>query len=381
MSFPRSSPTSLAPSSSEVRSPLDRDRYLLIGDATLKVLDTPEPVSPLPGFLDPDPVLHALTAEAKVGKTTFAAQLGIAFAAGIAPWHGAPSLERTGVLFISAEESVGRVSRLLASLAHGLGVEREEWARNIGIIARGMRPADGLRLLQLSASPQQVEGGGFKLLQRILADLCTYDGLPFRFVVMDSASRLWDVADEADNVGVSRWMDELQRICIETGARILLIHHQGHNKRQGASKAARGASAFGAAARVNMALSRGTTDAERTLTVEGNAIPTVSHRMRVTPSASGILGVFSQALTLADEVGVAMPLNKPMSANSVAHAVLRLRGSSEAASGPFRGQISRLLEGAVKTGAVRCTGNQNAAYERVGPLCGPDVASTNAEAA
>ncbi len=356
---------------------LDAAHYVVIGNRTLDALNAPEPVSPLPGFLDPDPVLHALTAEAKVGKTTFAAQLGIAFAAGVAPWPGAPSLERSGVLFISAEESVGRVARLHYALARSLGVEPEKWLGNVGFVARGrLQPTDGLCILQLHVKPESVAanpsrvGGGFDVLQRILTDARTADGLPFRYVVIDSASRVWDVSDEADNAAVSRWMNELQRICIEAGARILVIHHQGHNRRERASVAGRGASAFGAVARVNMALSFGGCDTSRELTVEGNAIAPVAHRMRITRPIGGILGVYSRALSLAEEVEHAMPLNEAVSVNALAERVLRFRGSAARSSGQLRERVGNLLDAAVDAGTVARTGNKNAGYQRLGSLCG-----------
>lgn len=357
---------------------LPLDKFLVIGERTMQALNAPDPVSPLPGFLDPDPVLHALTAEAKVGKTTFAAQLGVAFAAGVAPWPGAPALDGSGVLFISAEESVSRVARLHSAIAKAMGLTPDRWIERLGLIARGrLQPEDGLAALHLRVEPEELDtlfpsrsGRGFELLRELLLSGRTADGLRFRYVVLDSASRLWDVADESDNAAVSRWMNELQRLCIDAGARILVIHHQGHNKRDRATTAARGASAFGAAARVNMSLTRGDTESARLLSVEGNAIALVTHRMNIAGGAEGILGTYATALSLAEEVEHVMPLNEPASVNAVAERVLRLRGSDSRSSGALRDAIKQLLDSAVASGSVARTDNKNAGYARLSPLRG-----------
>ena len=56
------------------------------GDRLRVLRQRPEPTSPLPGILDPEPHLHVLLGKPKSGKTTFALTLARAWAQGIVPW-------------------------------------------------------------------------------------------------------------------------------------------------------------------------------------------------------------------------------------------------------------------------------------------------------
>lgn len=92
--------------------------------------------SPLPGLLPAEPALVALVARPKVAKTRLALSLAQAWAAGVAPWPGAPALPGTAALVVSAEEPAERVARTLRELALLADPRREGWEERLTLVAR-----------------------------------------------------------------------------------------------------------------------------------------------------------------------------------------------------------------------------------------------------
>jgi hypothetical protein len=232
-----------------------------------------EPISPLPGLLDPEPHLHVAPGKPKSGKSAFMCWIARAWALGIEPWGGAPKLPGSRVLFLSREQTVTRIDsiyRRLSTMAKGNGSDPWAWTDRITIVARDAElGSEGRRLLTLDEEGRAALRAG--LLQAKEA------GDPYGLVVLDSLSRLKPAAVmENDTDTMAAWLDALEEIASEVGVYILLIHHQGHTGDPGrgeARSAGRGSSAIAACAQAVWLLERVPQKPQhRLLKVDGNAI-------------------------------------------------------------------------------------------------------------
>jgi hypothetical protein len=322
MTAAASAPESLLPD----WTPLPKDHFstmTLTGDTLRTILDRPAPQSPLPGFLDPRPSLHLLVAEPKVGKTTLCATLAVAAAAGIAPWPGARPLPQGRVLFVTAEESAAQTAATMERLAKRLGLSREQWTDRLGLLA-----ADDL-LKSAGETALTLNGAGLDQLTRAL-DSSRKLGDPVRFVFLDSASSLSASAglDENDNSAVTAWLRPLQALAVRFGVYVFVIHHEGHSKRAGTVSRARGASAFGAVARVIWSLDRPkNAPHERRLRVAGNAVPEAEHRFTVTEAAShALVESFEPVLSDTEKLDRVTAIGEEVSVAEAAARILRFDG-------------------------------------------------------
>jgi hypothetical protein len=250
---------------------IDLSEIGFTGDRLRALEKRPEPTSPLPELLDPEPHLHVIAGRSKSGKTTLALWLARAWCQRIAPWPDAPELPGPRSLVISREQPVSRLYGTLRRLQILAGHRSiDAMIDNIVIVGRDpeLRPVDR-RLLTLDEDGLSMLRGGLQQAQR--------DGNPFGLLVLDSLSRLRPPGvEENDNDAMTAWLDRLEEIAVEFGVYILLIHHVGHStdtSRQEARSAGRGASAIAAVAQATWLLERvpGSPN-QRLLKVDGNAI-------------------------------------------------------------------------------------------------------------
>lgn len=241
------------------------------GDRLRALRDRPQPASPLPGLLDPEPHLHVLLGRPKSAKTTLALAVARAWCLGVDLWPGAPNMPGSRALVISREQAVTRIDSTLRRLTlfakDGRG---DEWADRLMVVGRDRDlPKEGRRLLTL-------DDGGLDALRAVLLR-ARDDGDAFGLVALDSVSRLKPPEiEERDNDGMTVWLDELEDLSAASGAYVLAIHHVGHTAEPGrreARGAGRGASAISAVAQVVWLLERVPGNPQqRRLEVDGNAI-------------------------------------------------------------------------------------------------------------
>jgi replicative DNA helicase len=228
------------------------------------------PASPLSGILDDEPHLHLLAGRAKSGKTTFALAIARAWGLGIAPWPGARALPGSRVLVVSREQSATRIDTTMRRLdAYAEDDSRDEYAERVVVVARDAElPAAGRSLFSLDER-------GMGALRAVLAAAAA-EGDPIGLVVLDSLSRLLPPGlNEIDNTEMSRWLDALAALAVETGTYVVVIHHVGHSSdpsRADARTAPRGASAIVACAQVVLLLERTEDPRTRRLIADGNSI-------------------------------------------------------------------------------------------------------------
>ena len=284
-----------------------------------ELLDAPEPTSPLPGILDVEPSLHLLYGAPKVGKTTLALLLALAWSNGIEPWPGAPAFPGDSRAFIlTAEQTPRRVARLLHRLATSLDLP-DGWQDRVTV-----RSAHSW----LQPHPCLDDDG-----RACLSEKLARQRDPIGLVVLDSASRLLPAGlDESSSSDVTPFLEPLQRLAEKFGAYVLLIHHEGKTQRSDPRAAPRGSNAFTAVPQAILRLQRIPSRPDlRRLSVFGNSIEHTEHRFRVSDSGPGDrIDYFRPASLDIDELALftalerAMPLNgSPQYVNAIATAALR----------------------------------------------------------
>jgi len=260
------------------REPIDLGSVAFGGERLRAIRHRPEPVSPLPGLLDPEPHLHNLIGKPKSGKTTFGLDVARCWAQGLEPWTGAPELPGTRALVISREQPVTRIDATLRRLARYAGTG-DDWTDRVSIVARDRElSADARRLLTLDTS-------GLSLLRDAL-DRAREAGDPYGLVLLDSLSRLKPPGiEERDNDALTAWLDALEEIASSCGVWLVLIHHVGHTSdtaRSEARSAGRGASSLSAVAQVTMLFERVKKSPRlRRIEADGNAILPAEHFFEV----------------------------------------------------------------------------------------------------
>lgn len=241
------------------------------GSALMAFAEQDEPVSLLPGFLDPDPNLHLLHGCAKTGKTTLAWMIALAWASGLPPWPGAPSLPGSRVLILSGEQSVRKCVRVLRRIAETSGIGQDAgWFDRVTVVGRHSKMTGDERAL--------LEMDDKGLLQlRSLLNRSKSHGDPFGLVVADSLTRLKPAGFSTnDNDEMTAVLSPLAAICVETETYGLMIHHDGHNpERQGqAIDGVRGASAIRDVPQALWAVSRVKDEPrQRRVRIAGNELP------------------------------------------------------------------------------------------------------------
>jgi len=252
------------------RPPLDIAAVGFTGDRLRAIRTRVTAPSPLPGILDAEPHLHLLQGRQKGGKTTFALSLARAWALGVRPWPGAPSLPGTRVLVLSHEQPVKRLDDVLRRLQEHAKDGAEGWEDRVVLLGRDQDlPKVGRSLLTLNAE-SVAEIRAALLAAREAGD-------PFGLLVLDSLSRLLPPGiPENDNPEMSAWLDALEDLAIEAGIWVVLVHHVGHSDAPGRSEArsaGRGASSIGAVAQVTFLFERVPEEPNRRrLKIDGNAV-------------------------------------------------------------------------------------------------------------
>ncbi|MBI4610228.1 MAG: AAA family ATPase [Candidatus Rokubacteria bacterium] len=143
----------------------------------------------------PEGGLALLVAYMKVGKTTFAYALAVAVAQG-RPFLGFPTM-RGGVLLLALEEHPREVRRRLSRL-------------NLG-------PEDPLYVHE---GPLTYTPATFEALRGFIREY------GIRLVILDTLSMFWPVTDENANAEVIRSIKPLLALARDTGASVVLIHHE-----------------------------------------------------------------------------------------------------------------------------------------------------------
>ncbi len=160
----------------------------------------------------PEGWLVALTAYAKVGKTTWAYALARAVVRG-EPFMGRKT-KQGPVLIIAAEEDLPDVNERLAWL--GIGDD----------------PTVFVHSGDLSPTPENFEH---------LKTFITSHGIAL--VIVDTIGHVWEVPDENNTRQVLRALRPWLLVARNTRAAVVLVHHEGKTPQPGA-KALRGASSF-----------------------------------------------------------------------------------------------------------------------------------------
>jgi len=70
------------------------------GERLRATRNRPEPESPFPGVLDPEPHLHVLLGQQKTGKTSLVLWIVVRWVLGLASWDGVPTLTGSGDFII-----------------------------------------------------------------------------------------------------------------------------------------------------------------------------------------------------------------------------------------------------------------------------------------
>jgi hypothetical protein len=139
--------------------------------------------------------LNLLAAFMKTGKSTLASALAVAIAKG-KPFLGFP-VQKAGVLLLALEEHPRDVSRRFQ--AFGVEGGDELWVHT-GSLWNSTENLDSLRTFILSV--------GIKL------------------VIVDTLTKFWRVRDENSNAEIDREVSPLVELARQTGAAILLVHHE-----------------------------------------------------------------------------------------------------------------------------------------------------------
>ncbi|MFI5342042.1 MAG: AAA family ATPase [Candidatus Methylomirabilales bacterium] len=143
----------------------------------------------------PEGTLDLMVSFMKVGKSTLVYALAVAIAQGH-PFLGYPT-QQGGVLILGVEEHPRDIKRRLQRF--------------------GLRPEDPVHVHRggLDNSP-----GTFKALREFIA------AQAIKLVILDTLPRFWSVGDENDNAEVMRQASPFLELARDTGAVVLLLHHE-----------------------------------------------------------------------------------------------------------------------------------------------------------
>jgi hypothetical protein len=169
--------------------------------------------------------LSLLYGNSGIGKTFVALDMALSIASGM-PWMGRET--RHGrVLFVETEGAFGLAERNESwQLRHGAAINPD-----IGYVLEPVNLLD----------PKQVN----EFIRGVQAFQ------PYQ-IFLDPLARLMEGGDENSGVDMGKSIGAMRRIATETGAGVLLVHHQGKN----ASKKERGHSSLGGALDIRMRVTR-----------------------------------------------------------------------------------------------------------------------------
>lgn len=176
----------------------DELRLRLLDAAGLRNVPPPEPL--VAGYLYRDS-LAWLGGKPGHGKTFAAVDLACCVGTG-RPWHG-------------HETAPGAVLYVIAEGVSGLGRRVDAWS-----LANGT-PVDNVRFLPVAV--QLMESLDVAALSQLLADLRP------ALVILDTQARVTVGAEENSSRDMGRFVDALERLRYESGACLLVAHHEPRN--------------------------------------------------------------------------------------------------------------------------------------------------------
>ncbi len=184
-------PNSLPPHKGEV----ENETNFCPVSATTLLTETSTPMRWVWDRYLPEGTLDLVVSFMKVGKSTLVYALAIAIAQGH-PFLGYPT-QQGDVLILAVEEHPRDVQRRLQRF--------------------GLRSQDPVHVHRgrLDNSP-----GTFKALKRFITDN------DIKLVILETLPRFWSVEDENDNAAVIRQASPFLELARETGAVVLLLHHE-----------------------------------------------------------------------------------------------------------------------------------------------------------
>ena len=187
--------------------------------------------------------MSVLYGDSNTGKTFVALSLAHHVATGT-PWHnrrvvGGP------VVYVAAEAGESINARLAALRSHYAPSPPPPLA---------VVPC----LVDLFAA-----GAALKPLIAMIKEIGTHYGAPVRFVVIDTLARAMAGGDENSTKDMGTFVGNVDRIRVETGAHVMIVHHTGKDQ----SRGARGSSALRAATDTELSLAKDSESREGLLTV------------------------------------------------------------------------------------------------------------------
>jgi len=241
----------------------DLDSVAFSGKRFLSLLQRPEPEPiyagvPVPGHL------WLVVAPAFTGKSSLAYWNAMARARGVSPWDGAPARDPGRVLLYSIDEAPEQVARRMNGLATfhpakdhttiSTALPLTDYASNIVVIGPD-RDTDPDALEGLRFDEQ-----GLATLRAWLEE-ANEAGRPFAEVYIDAYADMLPLGEtENSNEAATQIGGGLERLAVQSGAAITLLHHSGKPRAdQGEGLPdvrflGRGASALAAKARVTTSL-------------------------------------------------------------------------------------------------------------------------------
>lgn len=200
----------------------DAEAIFFTGARLKALLDEPAPEPVYPGT-PPQGHFSLLIAPSFSGKTSLALWVAMARIRGQAPWKGAPAREPGRVLFYSIDEPPAQVAHRIRMLAmkHPAGRFFDQYADRIAITGphRSVDP-DKLAALRFTED-------GLRILASIL-ERAEGAGDPFTDVIVDAYSDMLPIGEsDSSNEEATRIGGGLERIAVQHGCAIQVIHHAG----------------------------------------------------------------------------------------------------------------------------------------------------------
>jgi len=191
------------------------------GDRFLALLERPKP-PPVLAAIPPAGHAALLIAPSMTGKSSLAAWIAMARAAGVAPWDGAPAEGPGRCLLYSIDEAPEQVARRMNSLAtFHPGGPLAGYADRLLVVG----PDREVKAVALDSL--RFDDRGLLLLERWLRE-AQEAGDPFGLVVVDAYADVLPLGEsENSNEEATRIGGALEGLAVRSGAAILVLHHAG----------------------------------------------------------------------------------------------------------------------------------------------------------